>query len=68
MSSVDGHADSKMTVEMKKERDKLAQEIDSDWVQIVLFSDWSHGYLQMPMLMSEARAVRLFISFCLDLS
>lgn len=57
MSSQDGHADNKTTADMKKERDKLSREVDSDWVQMVLFSDWSHGYLQMPTLMSEAKAV-----------
>lgn len=44
-------------VAMTKERDKLAHESEEDWVQMVLFSEWSHGYLQMPTLMSEARAV-----------
>jgi hypothetical protein len=44
-------------VAMKKERDQLARETEEDWVQMVLFSEWSHGYLQMPTLMSEARAV-----------
>src|ERR1700683_4122173 len=44
-------------VAMKKERDRLAKETEEDWVQMVLFSDWSHGYLQMPALMSEARGV-----------
>lgn len=42
---------------MKKERDQLARETEEDWVQMVLFSEWSHGYLQMPALMSEAKAV-----------
>jgi hypothetical protein len=42
---------------MKKERDQLARETEEDWVQMVLFSEWSHGYLQMPTLMGEARAV-----------
>jgi hypothetical protein len=56
MSSVDGHSGGKSS-EMKRERDKLANEVESDWVQMVLFSDWSHGYLQMPTLMTEARAV-----------
>ncbi|KAH9485132.1 Hormone-sensitive lipase [Psilocybe cubensis] len=57
MSAVDGHGDSKISAELKKERDKLARQAESDWVQMVLFSDWSHGYLQMPTLMSEAKAV-----------
>jgi hypothetical protein len=39
---------------MKRERDKLARESEDDWVQMVLYSDWSHGYLQMPALMREA--------------
>ncbi|KAF8894039.1 Alpha/Beta hydrolase protein [Infundibulicybe gibba] len=43
---------------LKQERDKLARESEEDWVQMVLFSDWSHGYLQMSTLMTEARAVR----------
>lgn len=42
---------------LKKERGQLAEETEDDWVQMVLFSDWSHGYLQMLSLMSEARAV-----------
>jgi hypothetical protein len=50
-------AEGKTTAELKRERDKLAEETEADWVQMVLFSDWSHGYLQMPTLMSEAKAV-----------
>jgi hypothetical protein len=42
---------------LKRERDQLAREGEEDWVQMVLFSDWSHGYLQMGSLMREARAV-----------
>ncbi|KAH0827393.1 Alpha/Beta hydrolase protein [Lanmaoa asiatica] len=42
---------------MIAERDQLARETEDDWVQMVLFSDWSHGYLQMMTLMSEAKAV-----------
>lgn len=42
---------------MVAERDQLARETEDDWVQMVLFSDWSHGYLQMGALMSEAKAV-----------
>lgn len=49
--------DSSRLASMKKERDQLAKETDDDWVQIVIFSDWSHGYLQMPTLMPEAQAV-----------
>ncbi|KAF9469919.1 Alpha/Beta hydrolase protein [Collybia nuda] len=40
-----------------EERNRLANETEDDWVQMVLFSDWSHGYLQMPTLMSEAKTV-----------
>ncbi|KAG1862883.1 Alpha/Beta hydrolase protein [Suillus tomentosus] len=42
---------------LRNEREQLAKETEDDWVQMVLFSDWSHGYLQMMSLMSEARAV-----------
>jgi hypothetical protein len=49
--------DSLKTAILKKERDKLAKESEDDWVQMVLFSEWSHGYLQMSTLMREARAV-----------
>ncbi|KAI6045954.1 Alpha/Beta hydrolase protein [Pisolithus marmoratus] len=42
---------------LRAERDRLARETEEDWVQMVLFKDWSHGYLQMMMLMEEARAV-----------
>jgi hypothetical protein len=45
--------------ELERERDKLASETEEDWVQMVLFSDWSHAYLQMPALMPEAKAVSL---------
>ncbi|KAG6833525.1 hypothetical protein H0H87_005176 [Tephrocybe sp. NHM501043] len=62
---VDGHRggnnipalDAKTLAMMKKERDKLAKATEDDWVQLVLFSEWSHGYLQMPTLMTEAKAV-----------
>jgi len=43
--------------EMLAERERLARESEDDWVQMVLFKDWSHGYLQMMALMKEARAV-----------
>ncbi|KAI6032828.1 Alpha/Beta hydrolase protein [Pisolithus orientalis] len=42
---------------LQAERDRLARETEDDWVQMVLFKDWSHGYLQMMTLMKEARAV-----------
>ncbi|KAG6898165.1 hypothetical protein C0992_004152 [Termitomyces sp. T32_za158] len=50
-------SDTKTVAAMKKELDKLAKETEDDWVQLVLFSEWSHGYLQMPTLMSEAKGV-----------
>ncbi|KIM69024.1 hypothetical protein SCLCIDRAFT_103917 [Scleroderma citrinum Foug A] len=43
--------------EVLAERERLARETEDDWVQMVLFKDWSHGYLQMVALMKEARAV-----------
>jgi len=58
MSSVEYSG--KSASEMKKEHAKLASESESDWVQMVLFSEWSHGYLQMPTLMSEAKAVSTY--------
>ncbi|THV02436.1 alpha/beta-hydrolase [Dendrothele bispora CBS 962.96] len=42
---------------LQKERDKFAQETEDDWVQMELFAEWSHGYLQMATLMTEAKAV-----------
>ncbi|KAJ7446239.1 Alpha/Beta hydrolase protein [Mycena galericulata] len=42
---------------LKLERDKLSKQTEEDWVQLVIWSEWSHGYLQMPSLMSEASAV-----------
>ncbi|KAJ6594086.1 Alpha/Beta hydrolase protein [Mycena capillaripes] len=42
---------------LKRERDKLYRQSEEDWVQLVIWSEWSHGYLQMPSLMSEAKAV-----------
>ena len=57
MSAAQVNTEGKSPAELRAERDKLAEEDESDWVQMVLFSDWSHGYLQMPTLMSEAQAV-----------
>jgi hypothetical protein len=42
---------------LKRERDKLSRQTEEDWVQLVIWSDWSHGYLQMAALMSEAKVV-----------
>lgn len=40
---------------LRRERDLLATQDDEDWATMQIFSEWSHGYLQMPMLMQEAR-------------
>ena len=42
---------------LRRERERLAAETEDDWVRMVIFSEWSHGYLQMPSLMREARGV-----------
>jgi hypothetical protein len=42
---------------LEDELDKLESEEDDDWVQMQIFPDWSHGYLQMPLLMKEATEV-----------
>jgi len=42
---------------LKRERDKLSRQTEEDWVQLVIWSEWSHGYLQMASLMSEAKVV-----------
>lgn len=59
MSAGDGGSGGDMgrLAAMRKEWDQLASESEEDWVQMVLFSDWSHGYLQMPSLMREAKGV-----------
>jgi len=62
MSGFPESLDDKSFAEIQRERDKLVRETEEDWVQMVLFSDWSHGYLQMPALMSEAKAVSLSCS------
>jgi len=54
MSSDNAHLDSRTLAELKRERDKLAKENEEDWVQMTLFSEWSHGYLQMASLMKAA--------------
>ncbi|KAJ4001591.1 Alpha/Beta hydrolase protein [Lentinula boryana] len=56
MSSADaGHAEN--VAALKRERDKLGRENEDDWVQLVLFAEWSHGYLQMAALIPEAKVV-----------
>ncbi|KAF6761258.1 Alpha/Beta hydrolase protein [Ephemerocybe angulata] len=57
MTTAEPNIEGKSNGELRRERDKLAAESELDWVQMVLFSDWSHGYLQMPALLSEASAV-----------
>ncbi|PCH43792.1 alpha/beta-hydrolase [Wolfiporia cocos MD-104 SS10] len=42
---------------LRREHEQLAGEGDEDWVTMQIFSEWSHGYLQMPTLMAEARTV-----------
>lgn len=42
---------------LRKERLQLAKETEEDWVHMVLFAEWSHGYMQMNMLMSEVQGV-----------
>ena len=36
---------------------RLDTESEEDWVEMALFPEWSHGYLQMGRLMKEATAV-----------
>ena len=36
---------------------RLSGEREEDWVEMALFPEWSHGYLQMGRLMKEATAV-----------
>ena len=42
---------------LRRERDLLAAQGDEDWVTMQIYSEWSHGFLQMPMLLQEARPV-----------
>ncbi|KAF8639568.1 hypothetical protein AX17_001470 [Amanita inopinata Kibby_2008] len=57
MSRNEDSLDPNVLAALKREQEKLSSETEDDWVQMNLFSDWSHGYLQMPTLMYEARAV-----------
>lgn len=52
-----GSLDPKVLAALKQELEMISSQTEEDWVQMDLFSDWSHGYLQMGALMSEARAV-----------
>jgi alpha/beta hydrolase fold len=47
-------------------RAHLLQESEEDWVQMELFEGWSHGYLLMPALMSEAREAIIRIGEWID--
>lgn len=47
-------------------RARLLQECEDDWVQMELFEGWSHGYLLMPSLMSEAREAIIRIGEWID--
>jgi len=40
---------------LEDELESLGVESDEDWLQMQIFSGWSHGYLQMPSLMPEAQ-------------
>lgn len=40
-----------------EELGRLDGESEEDWVEMALFPEWSHGYLQMGRLMREATAV-----------
>jgi hypothetical protein len=40
---------------LEDELGHLDVESDEDWLQMQIFSGWSHGYLQMPSLMPEAQ-------------
>lgn len=56
-----GSLDPKVLAALKQEQEMISSQSEEDWVQMDLFSDWSHGYLQMGALMSESKAVgRIF--------
>ncbi len=42
---------------MQRELYEHSSQTEEDWVQMQIFSEWSHGYMQMPRLMQEARTV-----------
>lgn len=56
-SAEGGSIDEEKLAAMKAERAKLDVADEEEWVTMVLFTDWSHGYLQMPMIFPEARRV-----------
>ncbi|KAF8270268.1 Alpha/Beta hydrolase protein [Lactarius quietus] len=52
-----GNMDSAELQKLEDELESLEVESDDDWLQMQIFSGWSHGYLQMPSLMPEAQVV-----------
>lgn len=57
MSMHDANRDDAAHRAMKRELGELKTQTEEDWVQLHIFSDWSHGYMQMAQLMQEARTV-----------
>ncbi|KAI9456514.1 Alpha/Beta hydrolase protein [Lactarius psammicola] len=50
-----GNMDSTELQKLEDELENLEVEDDEGWLQMQIFSGWSHGYLQMPSLMPEAQ-------------
>jgi hypothetical protein len=50
-----GNMDDTEFQRLEDELSHLEVESDEDWLQMQIFSGWSHGYLQMPALMPEAQ-------------
>jgi hypothetical protein len=50
-----GNMDDAEFQRLEDELSHLEVECDEDWLQMQIFSGWSHGYLQMPALMPEAQ-------------
>ena len=50
-----GNMDDAEFQNLEDELGHLEVESDEDWLQMQIFSGWSHGYLQMPALMPEAQ-------------
>jgi hypothetical protein len=50
-----GNMDKAEFQRLEDEVSHLEVESDEDWLQMQIFSGWSHGYLQMPSLMPEAQ-------------
>lgn len=51
---------------MKQELNELSAQTEEDWVQMLIFTDWSHGYMQMPRLLKEARVVIDYLGDWMD--